>query len=754
LIPDFSASREAVSRAGGATRYLIALSLGLMVALVGAFFHLSSRQKSMEDSIREDALWAVYQLDREARTLSEKLANARETSDSATLNGLTIRYDILYSRLSILDNGKYAPYFEQNDRVNAHRARIDSIVFGIEPFFNDLARGKALDAATLEAIRKDLPELLQVTNDLLVFTNTSVTAARADARVSIMRLQNLAALFVAALAVTIGLLVLNLTRQLAMMRRASVDLERMTVRISEAYSAAEAGNRAKSEFMATIGHEIRTPLNAILGMAELLSRARLSAENRYSVDVITSSGTALLEVINEILDFAKLEHGDTPPETVPYDAGAMIAEATRIMEGRAREQGNTLSSSCGIQGGTWFYGDPARLRRVVLNLVSNAVKFTENGAVHVSARTIRGSGGRPSLRFEVSDTGIGIPQDARHRLFNAFSQVDGTISRRYGGTGLGLAICKRIVESLGGEIGVESEPGMGSLFWFEVPANPAPAQATRPETRPDPDALPRLAVLLVEDNLVNRQVATSFLESLGQSVTIAVDGAEALAKATEHVYDLILMDMQMPVLDGIAATRAIRKLAGDAGRVPIVAMTANASDSDRKLCLEAGMNGFESKPIGSARLARIIADHAFDRQSVGADAAGPAAAAEDPALDVVANAEPAGRDGATVLADRDEDRVAELVDAVGQDGFEQLLDVFFADSSALLSDLHRAMQSNDPELFDRSLHSLKGSASNLGFRDVAQLAEDLRRVRLSEASIARVAAAIAQITGAYARRAA
>lgn len=734
---DFAASREAVRKAGRTTRYLIALSVGLMLALAGAFLHLSSRQNSLRDSIREDALWAVYQLDREARTLSERLHSVSETSDAATLKNLTTRYDILYSRLSILDNGQYAPHFVASARISHRRNQVREIVLGFEPVFNDVARGDSLTTSALVDLRAKLPELLQHTNDLLTFTNASVSTARSDSRDFVMRLQNVSAAFVVALMLTIGLLVLNLKRQLSVMRRASEHLERMTESLSEAYEAAEAGNRAKSQFMATVGHEIRTPLNAILGMAELMSRTSLSQENRENVRVITSSGTALLEVINEILDFAKLEHGGQPAENLPFDARALVKDSLRIMEGRAREQGDTLTCSSGIEGESWYYGDPTQLRRVVLNLVSNAVKFTENGTIHVKASDTRSRDGTPRLRFEVSDTGIGIPEDALHRLFNAFSQVDGTISRRYGGTGLGLAICKRIVESLGGEIGVESALGRGSLFWFEVPAERAPAQAPMAEPPVASAPPPRLDILLVEDNEVNRQVATRFLERLGQSVTIAVDGAEAVAMARNHLYDLILMDMQMPVMDGIAATREIRRLGGILGRVPIVAMTANASDTDRKLCIEVGMNGFEAKPISSARLARLLTEHG--RQ------AAPHGVAPDWQVETSVSAPAAAASPTAGI--RDEGRYAELVDAIGQDCFEQLLDVFFDDATTLLSDLHRAMGTHDHELIDRCLHSLKGTASNLGFTQVAELAESLRSTHLDETALARVAVEIARLNG-------
>ena len=728
-------SRDAVRKTGGATKYLLGLSVALMFALAGVFAHLSNRQNALQDSIREDALWAVYQFDRESRTLSQTLARhaaiARPTADD--VKALTLRYDILFSRLSILSNGKYQAYFEQSARVDTLRPRARDLVLAIEPVFNDLAAGENVSRKTLEAAADQLHELLGVTEDLLTFTNASVSAARADARDEIIQLQKLSAWVVLALGISIALLIVNLMRQLRIVRAATDEIEATANKMSDAYRAAEAGNQAKSQFMATIGHEIRTPLNAILGMAELLSMGRLGEEERENVRVITSSGTALLEIINEILDFAKIEHGDEPPENVPFHAPDLVRQSMKVMEGRAREQRDRLELVMnGMAGRGWYLGDPNRLRRVLLNLLSNAVKFTEGGTVRVSLSEIHRNGGS-RLLFEVVDTGIGIPEDSRHRLFNAFSQVDGTISRRFGGTGLGLAICKRIVEGLDGRIGFDSEPGEGSRFWFEVPvsaiAAPAPAQS-----RDDASALPRLEVLLVEDNAVNREVASQFLKKLGQSVSIAVDGAQAVAMVAERDFDLILMDMQMPVMDGIAATRAIRELPGTARTVPVVAMTANASDTDRRRCVEAGMTGFQSKPISMAQISQIVANHA---PADGRGRIAPASAAASTSL-------PA--ENAKVAPDQDRARIAEMVEAIGEDGFRHLVDVFFADAAALLADLGRAMADCDAELGDRTLHSLKGSAANLGFMSLAALAEDLRKERLDAGAAARIAAELARLS--------
>ena len=442
--------RDVGVRSERITAALIVVATVLLLSLAGAFTYLSMRQNALQNSMREDALWAVYQLDREGRAMSQLIdrLSAKPVIDSADVDALNLRYDILYSRLSILDNAQYGQFFVSNEEFIRAKLVVRTMVKDLQPFFDGLVKVPQLDRRILPRLALQFTELLKVTEEFLVDTNAAVSAIRADSRIEITHLQYIAAFLVLALGLTLHLLVVTLMRQLKLVRAARRELQITADELTDAYQAAEAGNRAKSEFMATMSHEIRTPLNAILGVADLLSHSPLSAEDMNNVRIITKSGLGLLEIINEILDFAKIEHGDFEAESVPFDAASLARDAMELVKTRADEQKIGMNLSVvGLSGEGWYMGDPTRLRRVLLNLLSNAVKFTDRGSVDVSVTESRGGA---ALRFEVVDTGIGIPAEARPRLFNPFSQVDGTISRRFGGTGLGLAICKKVVEGLGG----------------------------------------------------------------------------------------------------------------------------------------------------------------------------------------------------------------------------------------------------------------------------------------------------------------
>ena len=374
-----------------------------------------------------------------------------------------------------------------------------------------------------------------------------------------------------------------------------------------AKEAAEAGAKAKADFLAVMSHEIRTPMNGVLGMLRLVQENPLPERQRQRLDTACHSAEGLLTILDDILAFSKLEAGSFEVETAPFNLPATLEGVVALMELRAAEKGLSLTLEQGAGLPEWLAGDVGRLRQVLFNLVGNAVKFTERGGVALRAVPVTRADGLTGVEFSVADSGPGIDAAQLARLFQPFSQADASISRRFGGTGLGLVICKRLIEGMGGDIAVDSTPGHGSRFHYRLGfalAQPATAAAAA-ETAA---ALPALAVLLAEDHPVNQMVTREMLESGGHRVTLAGDGAEAVERAAAGGFDLILMDMQMPTVDGLEATRRIRALPAPAGAVPIIALTANALPGDAARCRAAGMNGHLAKPVRRQALDAAMAE--------------------------------------------------------------------------------------------------------------------------------------------------
>ena len=651
--------------------------------------------------------------------------------------------------------------------------------------------------------------------------------------------------------------------------------DQLEQQLLQAKRSAESAAMAKGEFLATMSHEIRTPLNGIVPMLDLLMHSRMPPDQMELVRTAFTSSHQMLRIVDDILDYSKLEADKLELETTGFNLREVLESIITLMQRPAEAKGLRLLLN--IEQGVRLpvRGDPVRLRQVVSNLISNAVKFTERGSVTLNVKRLRESAAQHQLRFEVRDTGIGIGQDAQERLFQAFSQADASTTRLYGGTGLGLAICQRIVTLMGGSIGVESEPGQGSTFWFEIPllkvqgdmpareadltgarvllvtadgrlrqrlamllpnwgmrlttaenthdalerlrqANaqgepwtysvvlgdlgtihgtalslarnlertalygkvrllylrgddttpvdlPAGAQAVSRGT-PDADlraalsgedlgnniplaarhtssagsdmtqqATPRL--LLVEDNPVNLMVAQRLLQVIGMDCETAGNGQVALEKLQATNYDMVLMDCQMPVLDGYAATRRWREheqASGAPQRLPIIAMTANAMAGDRQKCLDAGMDDYLAKPVTRGELERCINRWRGVRMPV-APAPAPAKPAEQAAQPAVLNA--------AVLDD--------LRDVLGGE-VDRIIALYLEDAPRLIAQLERAVVGNDPIALRVAAHTLKSSSANVGATTLSEAARDLEH-GARDGTLAKPEALVARIVGEFAR---
>jgi hypothetical protein len=377
-----------------------------------------------------------------------------------------------------------------------------------------------------------------------------------------------------------------------------------TAQLARTTAAAEAANKAKSTFLANMSHELRTPMNAILGLTGLALRKAADPTLQSQLGKIDFAAHHLLGVINDILDISKIEAEHMQLEQLDFSVGDVVANLRDLIAQRAAEKGLHLEIVLPAEiADLTLRGDPFRLGQILLNLTANAVKFTNQGTIRLCIEQTAADGEHIALRFEVADSGIGIPPEDQKNLFNAFEQADGSMSRKYGGTGLGLAISKRLVKLMGGDIGVESRANVGSTFWFTVTlpllsrAAPVPARAHRLSSEATlRERFSGTRVLLVEDEPINQEVSMSLLEEAGLSVDVADDGEAAVAMAGQQQYALILMDMQMPRMNGVEATQAIRQLPGYA-LTPILAVTANAFEEDRQTCLAAGMNDHIGKPV-------------------------------------------------------------------------------------------------------------------------------------------------------------
>ncbi|MCX2863221.1 ATP-binding protein [Paucibacter sp. PLA-PC-4] len=687
---------------------LLLASMGvLLVMAFGAVGVLQSRQFELLNTTSryqgDYLVWSLFQFEVEYLKLRLALAQARQDRSPEAAEQAVQRYEIFVSRLSLIE-GEYAakvlsasPDYQRTlDRTKAFVQWADA-----QPLNTALIQQQS---QTMEALLDRMDGLADAIRELSLTASHHV-ANQVSGRHELVRSQSSLSLWLTALQCLLSLgVALIVIRQFRSLDRHGREQEALAETLRQARQEAEAGSRAKSIFLANMSHELRTPMHGLLGMLSLLQEGQLQPTQREQLLAAHESARHLLAILNDVLDVSKMEAGGITIQPEPMQPARLVQELEDLLWPQASAKGLDLSLRLDTEVPAWVSADPTRLRQILLNLLSNAIKFSERGRVG-----LRVSSAAEALVFEVSDTGLGMDAATQAKLFQRFSQGDQTRSRRFGGTGLGLEISRNLARAMGGDIEVRSEPGRGSVFTAKLPLAPCPA-AAEPPTPPSPPTAAigapsrRLQILVAEDHLTNRNFLEAVLERLGHTAVFCENGFDALQQLKATDFDLVLMDLHMPMMDGYQAAQAMRELPGPKSRTRIIALSADAFEESRERALQAGMDDFLAKPVGIARLAALLDEQARTLP-------------------------PAVTDSGF-----DDSVLQELRRSLPPDKIAPLYQTFVRGVPASRQRLEAAAEGKDAGMLRAEAHALKGASASLGLTRVTGAARELELLAKSEST--------------------
>ncbi|MGY0193472.1 response regulator [Leptothrix sp. BB-4] len=766
-IPDRPADAVALAepatgrlRSDGLGRWPTLLAGVLLAVFAGVAWVQSQSLALLNGTVQyqgDNLVWSFYQVESEFEKLRAQTRELAFDPSPAKVEALQTRFELFVSRTSLIEPERTELMLLRLPLQAQVLQQVHAFVEEADRLIGPDAPPPPLDAAFWHALEARLAPLGGPIHELSLQANRGI-AEQVAARNDAVRQQNRIAIGLTVFQSLLTLLfAFVVVRQVRALQQRRVHLEALAVNLQEARLEAEQASRAKSAFLANMSHELRTPFNGLLGMLSLLQRSSLDSTQADYLQTARESGEHLLGILNDVLDISKLESGRLEISTAPTSLQRVLGDVRSVMSPQAQAKGLGWHVTLAADVPGWVDTDAKRLKQILFNLVGNALKFTERGEVSLVVDCLAADArqGRPEplLRLRVSDTGIGMDAQTLSRLFQRFSQGDETINRRYGGTGLGLEISRSLAQMMDGDIQVESRPGAGSVFTLVLPMRLAQAptddaEAVVPDSGwrdsvsaaaadpsvDDPLARQPLDVLVTDDHPVNRKFIHALLAQLGHQVSFAEDGQQALERVRAHRYDLVLMDVHMPVMDGIAATRAIRALDGEAARTRIVALTADAFTESRQRVFDAGMDDFLAKPVQVEEIEQLLKRHYGARGRIEPPARAPipaiapAQAANPEPVAPTPPAAPRRRfrkgDAGRVL---DLEAIGEVCVAVSVSGYGSLLGGFLADESGTLADLLEVLRLADVARLKAAGHKLKGAAANLGLRELAATAREIEQ---------------------------